>query len=324
IMSNVPTCVIFMTIALQFLKLYDKEEERRQTGKAYMLGVTFASMIGGMLTPAGSSINILAIHLLEQSEGISIPFGTWMCIAFPVVIVVLPIAWFLVIKIIGTAPVTVDRKKQFLDELNVGKKIGADEWKVMAILLIMVILWIASSWMPQINVVVVALVGCVVLQIPKVGVITSEEFVKAINVDAIFIVATVLSLGNIIVSAGLGDFINKIELPFAGIWQVLFLVAFMVFGGLVLIPIAPSLITVLIPLIISLGNDRVSPAALVITCALCACNCYFIPLDTVCLITYGQGYYSMSDMPKVSVFLQIWVAFTVSLCVTVFVIMAKI
>lgn len=39
--------------------------------------------------------------------------------------------------------------------------------------------------------------------------------------------------------------------------------------------------------------------------ALCAGNCYLLPLDTVPLITYAKGYYSMTDMAKSTLFLQI-------------------
>ena len=39
--------------------------------------------------------------------------------------------------------------------------------------------------------------------------------------------------------------------------------------------------------------------------ALCAGNCYLLPLDTVPLITYAKGYYSMTDMAKSTAFLQI-------------------
>lgn len=38
---------------------------------------------------------------------------------------------------------------------------------------------------------------------------------------------------------------------------------------------------------------------------MCACNGYLIPLDTVLLLTYSKGYYSMTDMIKSTWILQI-------------------
>lgn len=60
-----------------------------------------------------------------------------------------------------------------------------------------------------------------------------------------------------------------------------------------------------VPLIsIALGAN-VSPALVMLTAALCAGNCYLLPLDTVPLITYSKGYYSMTDMAKSTAFLQL-------------------
>jgi len=42
-----------------------------------------------------------------------------------------------------------------------------------------------------------------------------------------------------------------------------------------------------------------------LTAALCAGNCYLLPLDTVPLITYSKGYYSMTEMMKSTFLLQI-------------------
>ncbi|MDR0877522.1 MAG: anion permease, partial [Treponema sp.] len=78
VVSNVPTCAIFMAIALSFLELYDDPDEKKRAGRAFMIAIPVASMIGGMMTPAGSSINLLAISLLEQHTGITITFVQWM------------------------------------------------------------------------------------------------------------------------------------------------------------------------------------------------------------------------------------------------------
>jgi sodium-dependent dicarboxylate transporter 2/3/5 len=53
VISNVPTCAIFMSIALSFLKLYPVEADRKKTGRAFMIALPVASMTGGIMTPAG-------------------------------------------------------------------------------------------------------------------------------------------------------------------------------------------------------------------------------------------------------------------------------
>ncbi|MEG0378267.1 MAG: SLC13 family permease, partial [Eubacterium sp.] len=89
IMSNIPATVMFMGVAMNFLELYDTEEERRKTGRTIMIALPIAGMIGGIITPAGSSNNILALGLLEEYAHISIRFIDWMMICIPVAAVTL-------------------------------------------------------------------------------------------------------------------------------------------------------------------------------------------------------------------------------------------
>ena len=95
---------------------------------------------------------------------------------------------------------------------------------------------------------------------------------------------------------------------------LLLAVSLMVFLLLVLIPVAPSLVTLMATPVISLcAAAGYSPALGMLILALAAGNCYLLPLDTVTLLTYGTGYYKMSDMPKCTVWLQLFMILAVSL-----------
>jgi len=91
-------------------------------------------------------------------------------------------------------------------------------------------------------------------------------------------------------------------------------VAAAVFALLIIIPVAPSLVAIIAFPVISLATVAgVSPAIVMITTALCAGNCYLLPLDAVPLITYGKGYYGMTDMARSTLPLQIIIIILVSL-----------
>lgn len=64
IMSNVATTAVLISVVLNFLNVYQDETKRRSSGEAFMIGLPIASMIGGMMTPAGSPLNILGIDFL--------------------------------------------------------------------------------------------------------------------------------------------------------------------------------------------------------------------------------------------------------------------
>ena len=94
---------------------------------------------------------------------------------------------------------------------------------------------------------------------------------------------------------------------------IAFVVALM-FIMLLLIPVATSLVTVMAPALIAIAvSASVPPALVMLAAAICACNCYLLPLDTVTLLTYSKGYYSMTDMAKSTFFLQMFVLVAVSL-----------
>jgi sodium-dependent dicarboxylate transporter 2/3/5 len=88
--------------------------------------------------------------------------------------------------------------------------------------------------------------------------------------------------------------------------------AIITFIGLIIVPVAPALVTILATPFIAMGTGW-SPAALILTLGFCAANCYLLPFDTVPLLTYGTGYYKVIDMPKSTIFIQIWLIMVLAL-----------
>lgn len=307
IVSNVPTCAIFMSIALAFLKLYEDEDERNKTGKAFMIAIPVSSMIGGMMTPAGTSINLLAISLLEEYADTTITFVQWTAMGVPIVLILIPIAWLLIYKIYKPVEIEISLVKSFIEKLDVPKQIGKKEKKVILITCIMMVLWIASSWIRGINVMVVALLGACMLFMPGINVLKWENFIKEMNWDSFFLVGTVLSIGNAMVANGVAEWIGTM-LPTTHMALPIFVafVAVVVFLILILIPIGPTVVTLMAaPLIAMAVGMGYNPAIIVFTLSVAAANCYLLPLDTVALITYSSGYYKMLDMTKSTLFIQI-------------------
>jgi sodium-dependent dicarboxylate transporter 2/3/5 len=309
IVSNVPTCAIFMALSLDFLKLYEDEEERKKTGRAFMIAIPVASMIGGMMTPAGSSINLIAISQLEIYAGTDISFVQWMAAGIPMSIVLIPLAWLLAMKVYRPVPVSREKIREFIGKMSedIPEKMGAKEKKVVVIVGVMLALWIASSWVSQINVMVVAILGCCVMFLPGIEVLDVDTFLRENSWDAFFLVGTVLSISSAMINNGVSECIAGLIPSLQVSTPVLIaFVAVLIFVSLIIIPVATSLIPILATTFITVAvNAGVSPALIMMTAAICACNCYLLPLDTVPLITYSKGYYRMTDMAKSTFFLQI-------------------
>lgn len=309
IVTDVPTVVVFMGIGASFLKLFKNEADRQKTAKPLMMGIPIAIMLGGIMTPAGSGINILTIGLLQNIAGIQITFVQWMVCAIPIVVIMMPLAWLVLIKIFPPAEIDQAEIKHYLESIVVSEKISRTEKKVISIALGMLFFWVLSSFVPGIEVTVVALVGCSLFFLPGIAVLTWERYMKAVSWTSFILIGAVLCIANTIVANGVSEWFVTHVLPTTltiSTMQGVFFVAVMSFVIMLVVPVAPALIGVLTPVIVSLAvTTGINPALLIITLGLCAGNCYLFPIDTIPLITYTAGYYKMTDMPKATVWLQL-------------------
>lgn len=312
VVSNVATTVVFIGVVRAFLNAYDKDADRRKTGKAFMVGLPVASMIGGMLTPAGSSLNLLTLDLLEKLTGINVTFVEWMLIGVPISLIALPLAWFIMIKVYGVEELSQMDIKKFVSGLEVPSKVSFQERYVITLMAAMLVFWILSSWYPQISVTLVILVGFALLFVPKYAILTWEEFEANVSWPAFFLLGSIISIGNALIANGVSDWLiasffpSVINLPYAGI---AFVVAIIVFMMLIIVPVAPALIPLLAAPFVGIAvNMGITPVLPVMVLGLAVSNCYLLPLDTVPLLTYMTGYYKMTDMPKSTAYIQIIIA----------------
>lgn len=313
IMSNIPATVMFMTIALSFLTLYDTEAEKQRTGRAVMIALPLAGMIGGIITPAGSSNNILALELLKEYANISIRFIDWIGICLPVAIILLPVAWILIIKIFKPASIERVKIDSFVLKLQQIEKPELKEKLVVLIIFIMVVLWILSSWFPNLNVTVIAICGLAVMFLPGIDILSWKDFKDEVSWDVILMVGCVLCIGNLIlkngVAAWFAEIMFKIEAGTNIFLLILQLAAFMYLMQLIL-PNAPAVITsTTLPVTIVAAELGINAAVLVVPLCIFSSWTMILPLSAVPMMTFSKGYYAMSDIGKVGIPVLILLAF---------------
>lgn len=324
-MSNIPACAIMLVVALEFVDMLEGEE-KASVGRTFMIAVPVATMIGGMATPASSSLNLISISLLEYFTYThdyltytTVSFVHWMAIGVPLVVVLIPVAWMLMCRVYKpteVSPEIIDRFRENI-RVQVAKPLVKKEIFTLIILGGMLALWIASSWVSGIEVFTVALLGCVLLAMPGVRVLEGKAFVAAINWDIIFLSGAILSIAAALtrndVISWLTDTLNLSALSLPIVIAV-GLAALVTFVMLLLVTSAPALISVLAaPFAAIAAASGVPPAYLFIALAFCAGNCYLFPLDTVQLLTYSKGYYRMTDMGRSTIFLQIMLVIILAL-----------
>jgi sodium-dependent dicarboxylate transporter 2/3/5 len=300
VMSDVPACAIFMSIALGLFAENDIRPGESRFGRAVMIGIPIASLIGGVATPAGSSINIIGIDFIERFGEVRVSFLQWMAIGVPMAVVLTPLAWWVVARFSPPERATVGDVSALRRELVALGPLRSAEWKLLAILGAMLALWIASTWVRALDVALVGVAGSIVMFLPGIGLLDWKRVERGTGWDTLLMIAGVTSIGAASVESGLAKWIVERSMGGLSDWTPLWIVAassaFTVVVHLVL-PIGPVVNAVLIPPIALLAKETGhNPALYALPVAFTASCAFLLPLDPVPLLTYTKGYYRMVHM----------------------------
>jgi len=102
--SNTATAMVMVPIAQSIIQsLRQKDVPVRglnEFAAALMLAIAFSATIGGMATLIGTPPNALLAGYMQSSHGIDIGFGTWMMLGLPVALVLLPMTWLILTRLL--------------------------------------------------------------------------------------------------------------------------------------------------------------------------------------------------------------------------------
>ena len=105
-MTNTSTTMMLLPIVLSVIAVIRdnvaglSEKSRSDFQIAMLLGLAYSASIGGLATLIGTPPNALLIGYLAENYGIEISFARWMTVGIPITMVMLPIAWFLLTRVL--------------------------------------------------------------------------------------------------------------------------------------------------------------------------------------------------------------------------------
>jgi len=144
--SNTSTALIMVPIALAVLAAGNVEEgETTGFPGAVMMGIAFAASIGGLGTLVGSPTNAIAAALIEKQLGLTISFLDWMKFGVPVVLIAIPVAMFILMRVQRLDRDTFDARGAAM-ALGSNPAWTSAERRVVPLLLIVFITWVAQPW----------------------------------------------------------------------------------------------------------------------------------------------------------------------------------
>ena len=99
--SNTATAMVMLPIGLSIATSFQDHRNNREDNvvPALLLGIAYSATIGGIGTLIGTPPNALFAAFMAESHGIDIGFFRWMLIGIPIVLILLPTAWFLLTHI---------------------------------------------------------------------------------------------------------------------------------------------------------------------------------------------------------------------------------
>lgn len=306
VMSDVPTTVLFLGFALTILKAAGATPGKSNLGKCLMIAVPVAAVTGGIATPAGSSFNVVAMGIMQQTVGYGISFFDWMIVGIPLVIVMTPILWFSITTIIKPEPISDECLQGVRDEAAASTKVEAYDIKALAIIVILVVLWIAGNWISVLNVTTVALVGLIVMFLPGMNLLTWKEFQSAVPWGIVLMCGTIMSIGGVVSATGGATFLANLVMNSGvtgmGFFLCMLLLFAFVYALHTICPIGAAILGIFVPILITVcASFGVSPAVPTIALAIAVAGNVLLPVNPTVMLTYGEGYYTFADMFKTGI-----------------------
>lgn len=284
--SNTATTVVMIPIALGIVGSFKKMTNFL---KATVLGIAYSANIGGVGTIIGSPPNAIVVSKLAEFAGITLTFGGWMLRALPLVIILIPIAWFLLIKLFPFEESNV--KKRYKIQAYTGQQ------KLYLIIFVLtVILWLTTRF-HGLSSSLIAIMSATVLFL--VGILRPEDL-NRINYKVLILFGGGLVLGSAMFATGLSTFFaQSLASILQGQATLVILLAVAIFS-IILGALASNTATaaILAPVLLPLaGILDMSPLILSMLAGIAVSFDYLLPVGTPPnAIAYATGHIKIKDM----------------------------
>jgi solute carrier family 13 (sodium-dependent dicarboxylate transporter), member 2/3/5 len=303
--SNTATVLLMYPMALSVIAIAEREsrDQAAAFGTALLLSLVYASGIGGTGTLIGSPPNAILAGYLSESLGRSIGFGQWMLVGVPVVLVGVPLAWWLLVRWlvpVGRAPITGELGLLRAERAALGRASGA-EWTVGLLVLLVATAWIArpafeDRW-PLLTDAGIALSGALLLfTVPaggwRAGPVLRGEDLASLPWPVLLLFGGGLALGEGITASGLAAWLGD-ALSATRHWPVPVVAALLTGGMLFLTELASNTASasIFLPIVLALaGSMGVTPEVFALPVAIAASCAFMLPVATPpAAIVYASG-----------------------------------
>lgn len=334
--SNTATVIMMLPMALSVIHLLKDQlgEESAKTARNFalcmMLGLAYASGIGGMGTLIGTPPNAFLKGYLEKSYGFEIAFFDWMKFGVPLVIVLTLAMWVILVKIVFRVDMkeSVQTKALIHDEIAKLGAMSKIEKIVLSIFLCVAFGWVfqqplsggftlggfSFAGIPELSDTVIAMIGALAmflipLDFKKNETILTWKDAEKLPWGVLILFGGGLSMAHGFETTGLGTWIGHQfdgtgnYLPHLVIVALVVLVTMACTEFMSNIATITMLLPVIVPIAIGMGENPLMfaiPATIIASCA------FVLPVSTASnAIVFGTGYVKIQEMVKGGILVNI-------------------
>lgn len=325
--SNTATTVMMLPLAIRILAHMGCTPGNSRFGTALMLGIAWAASIGGVGTIIGTAPNGICISILRGSNLAAIGFLDWMKFGVPYVIILIPCAWIILLKIFPPEVKGMTGGREAMQaEFRALGKWSRGEKITFAFFHLAVLLWISKPFwrniFPQqlatqldwIDETVIALGVVLLLFLIPVN-WKEKKFVLdwsdagIIDWGTLLLFGGGIALSDAMFRTGLAYWIATSFVSIAGTPStfVLLVIIVLLIDFLTEVTSNTAVTSMMVPIIISIASGvGANPIVLSIGAAVASSMAFMLPVATPPnALVYATGFIRISDMAKAGFILDI-------------------
>jgi anion transporter len=283
------------------------------------LSFTNATISAGILT--ASPPNLITLDFLARA-GEKVTYMGWLVYGFPPALVATIITWAYIQWYYKPEKQAIEGGDAYIAQnLRRMGKVKPEEWRVMVVFLIIVLLWAVGD-MVGIDTTTSALLGVVVLMMPRVGVITWDAASKEVSWGVLMVCGGGLSLGDVLIRTGAAKWLSTQAfgaLGLAGLSAVviLLIILFITQYMHLLFAATTSMAAALLPLVMTLAQAVHMDVRLLMMAVGMVVGGYPLLMfyNTLpSIVIYGTGRLQVGDFPRVGIVLCAIACFVYVIC----------
>jgi len=149
--SNTATTIMMIPIALKVAQSVSEEGKANPAfAAALALGVAYAASIGGVGVFVGTPTNLIALGFLQREFELAIDPLTWSAFGLPIVLVFIPVAWFILTRFAFKLRTDIDSqaaRSVVAEELKALGAVTAPEARIAILFSTVALLWMGQAYL---------------------------------------------------------------------------------------------------------------------------------------------------------------------------------